>query len=292
MIENEMRSNLVQGVVDYFNGSQWKELMNEIMMEPHEEIYHAHVYADTNVHPDSLVEVMEGYFKAIGRPLDRVIDLMSPKPNVIGLHTIHPIGMPHIDFFIRYNKDTVLTEMPPNAEEAEIGKNLLSWGKNYQDEFNSQFDFKTIGPRGDQEIREYFLSRHWKQTLEHVMDSNVIHEHGYVEINFDPKILELFAKEALAKIGWTVEKVVPCVFNVHGEYRGKIVFLIGHPEKVFDIGWYYNPDVTIRPSEEKWVLGTRGFDSWTLDMYNKVVEDANFQKLTNTEIEKIVSSFK
>ncbi|NPV54944.1 MAG: hypothetical protein HPY71_15765 [Firmicutes bacterium] len=286
------RKDVVKGVVDYFNGEQWNTFITGHLMEPKEEIYHAHVYVDTSIHPDSLMKVMEGYFKAKGWDLDRKIDLTSPKPNVAGLHGIHPFGMPHFDFFFRFNPNAVLEPMPPTAKEAEHGSNLLSWGKSYQDNFLSKFNFKCVGPREEKEIRNYFLSRHWKKTLEYTVDDNVTHCHGYVEINFDPKILELLANEALAKIGWTVEKVVPCVFDVHGEYRGKIVYLIGNPEKMFDIGWVYNPNVTIKPSEDVWVLGTPGFDLWTWPMYDKVLADGNFQPLTDDEVKEVVAAFK
>lgn len=185
----------------------------------------------------------------------RRIDLHSPKTSAVALHGIHPFGgAPHFDFVLRYNKDVILASMPKDAKEAEAGENLLGLGKSHQDEFVKDYKFKTVGPKDEQEIRNYFLTTHWKKLLQYCTDKSVSHAHGYVEINFDPKILELIADEALAKIGWTVEKVVPCIFEVHGEYRAKICYMFGNPETVFDIGWVYNPDVVIKPVEEDWKI--------------------------------------
>lgn len=288
------RKQLVSGLVDYFNGEQWTTLMNKYLRMPGEEIYHAHIYVDASVHPDSLYKILVGYFNAIRWPLDRRIDLHSPKPNAVALHGLHPFGgAPHFDFVLRYNKDVVLAPMPKDAKEAEAGENLLGWGKSYQDDFVSQYKFKTVGPKDEQEIRNYFLTTHWKKILQHATDPTVSHSHGYVEINFDPKILELIANEALARIGWTVEKVVPCVFEVHGEYRAKICYMFGNPETVFDIGWVYNPDVVIKPVEEDWInTGTPGFDVWKVENYHKIVAASPFELLTDEEINEVISAFK
>ncbi len=286
-----MRQELVTAVTEYFKGEQWQTHM-EAMREKEEEIYHIHVYADTNIHPDSLYAIMEGYFKKIGWPLDRVIDYINTHGDVLGLHGVHPFNGPHFDFFFRYNADTILAPMPKDCPDAEQGENLLIWGKSFQDKFQEQFKFKTVGMHDEKLIRDYFLSKHWKDTLTFTADPEVTHPHGYVEINFDPKILELYAREALRERGWTVERVVPCVFAVGSEYRGKIVFLLGNPQKMFDIGWVYNPDVTIRPSEEYWCLGKhKGFDVWTMTQYYDEVARHEWTRLTDEEIEAILAAF-
>jgi len=224
--------------------------------------------------------------------LDRIIDYISPKKNIMGLHGVHPYNKPHFDFFFRFNADSILSPMPTDAKEAEAGQNLLIWGKSFQDEFMSQWNFKTVGVKAEGEIRDYFLSKHWKDTLTYTADREVTHPHGYVEINFDPKVLELYAVEAMSKIGWTVERVVPCVFAVGKEYRGKIVFLLGNPEKMFDIGWVYNPDVTIRASQEYWCLGEhKGFDVWTMQQYYDMVAQCDFIKMTDEEIDAVIATF-
>ena len=288
-----MRTDLVTKISDYFlNSEQWKQNMTA-MREPDEEIYHIHVYVETCIHPESLYKIMEGYFKAIGWPLDRNIDYICTHGSVLGLHGVHPFNGPHFDFFFHFKEGVVLSPMPKDDPDAEQGENLLIWGKSFQDNFMSQFNFKTVGMKDDQKIRDYFLSKHWKDTMTYTADPEVTHPHGYVEINFDPKVLELYAKEDLAKHGWTVERVVPCVFAVGKEYRGKIVFLLGPPQKMFDIGWVYNPDVTIRPSEEYWCLGQdKGFDVWTMKQYYDCVAKDNFIQLTDEEVAAVIDSFK
>lgn len=286
-----MRKEIVNAVSAYFKSEQWLTHM-EAMREKEEEIYHIHIYADTSVHPESLYRIMEGDHKAIGWPLDRVIDYISPKKNIMGLHGVHPIHGPHFDFFFRFNADSILEPMPCDVKEAEDGQNLLIWGKSFQDKFMEQWHFKTVGPKEEKEIADYLLSKHWKDTLTFTADPEVTHPHGYVEINFDPKVLELYAIEYMKARGWIVDRVVPCVFAVGKEYRAKIVFLHSYPEKMFDIGWVYNPDVTIRPSEEYWCLGKdKGFDVWTMKQYYDMVDQCDFTRMTDEEIEAVIASF-
>jgi hypothetical protein len=286
-----MRKNLVDAAVAYFKCPQWLEHM-EAMREKEEEIYHIHIYTDTSIHPESLYKIMEGYYKAIDWPLDRVIDYICTKPKIMGLHGVHPIHGPHFDFFFRFNPDSILNPMPLDAKEVEDGKNLLIWGKSFQDKFMEQWRFKTVGPKEEKKIADYFLSKHWKDTLTFTADPEVTHPHGYVEINFDPKVLELYAIDYMKARGWLVDRAVPCVFAVGKEYRAKIVFLLAYPEKMFDIGWMYNPDVIIRPSEEYWCLGRhKGFDVWTMTQYHEEVAKNAFVTMTDEEIDAVLATF-
>lgn len=288
-----MAKKHVEGVIQYFKGEQWNDFVNNHLVHPDEDVYHAHIYADSSVHPDSLKKIMFAYWDSVGKPLTRRIDPVSPKPGQAGLHSVYPEGLAHFDFYVRYNGDAVLEPMPKDAKEAEHGENTLSWGKIYQDNFlaEKKFQFKVVGPSEEKTIQNYFLGKHWKEILVNVLVPEIVHCHANVEINFDPKILEIYACQALAKVGWTVERVVPCVYDVHGVYTGKIVFLLGNPEEVFDICWKYNPDVVIRRAREGWVFPTPGFDNFMLAPYEKVLADGDFYVMTDEEVSEVIASF-
>jgi len=77
---------------------------------------------------------------------------------------------------------------------------------------------------------------------------------------------------------------------VDGEYQGKLVFMCRSPEKVFDIGWRYDPNVVITPVMEKWIFNENpGYDVWTLEMLEKVM-DQQYVVLTKDEIDEIVQA--
>ncbi len=284
-----MVKDYAKGIIEYLESAHWKSFITEHLVHPDEEVYHAHIYCDTSVHPESMKKVMFAYFEAIGHPLTRRIDPVSPHPGQAGLHSVYPKGMAHFDLYMRWNESTVLEAMPCDAEEAEHGSNVLSWGKKYQDWYlgEKKYQFMTVGPREEQEIKDFFLGKQWKEMQTYVHDEEIPHVHMNVEINFDPKVLEIYAREALARMGWTVERVVPCVYDVKGTYTGKLVFLLGRPEEVFDIAWIYNPDVTIRRAQQGWIFDLPGFDLFRIDAYNKVLAEADFYHLTDGELAEI-----
>jgi hypothetical protein len=287
-----MASKYAQGVIDFFKGEFWNDFVDNHLKHPDERVFHAHIYVDTCLHPDPLHTIMYAWWQAKGFPIDRAIDPMSPKPHVGALHGIHPTGYPGFDFFFRYNKDTVLGPMPPELPEAEAGQNKLSWGKKYQDDFLKQFDFKAVGPDEDVLIRNYFQSKHWKETIANIVDPNVMHCHANFKLNFDPKIFELFVSEELKRMGWRINFVVPCVYSVKGVYTGKNVFHMGYPEKVFDTTWKYEPDTVLKPADDAWIYGEDpGFDIWRRPLYDTVLAENPYYTLTDDEVKDVLASF-
>lgn len=288
-----MSAKHVQGVIDFFKGEFWNGFIDNHLHYRNDTVYHAHIYIDTCIHPDSMHPIMYAFWKARGFPIDRAIDPQSPKPKVAALHGIHPAGHPPFDYFFRFNKDVVVGPMPPELPEAEKGRNQLSWGKKSQEEFIKKFDFKVVGPEEDKIIRDYFLSKHWKETLENVMNPKIMHCHANFYLNFEAKILELYVRQELAKIGWRVDYAFPSVYDVRGEYTGKVIYLVGYPEKVFDTTWRYDPDVVLKPAEDTWIYGKDvGFDNWYRPMYDEIIDANDFYKMTDLEIAEVIASFK
>lgn len=249
-----MSNDLVKGVVDYFKSDHWQEYIRHLTQKE-EELYHTHMFVWNRIAPESIDKLFTGYFERKGMALDRKIDILTPgAKDVIAAHNVHPhdpessLYLPHMDWFWKYRPDVIIEPSNP-AEFGEEGKNVLTWGKNYMENYLKQFDFKSVGPREEREIAKYFQSAHWKKALRLVEDPLYNHYHFNVELNFEPWILKVFAVEALKEVGWTVDHVVPCVYKgVGGKYQGKMVFLGAYPEEVYDIAWYYTPDVVIRPT--------------------------------------------
>ena len=83
------QNEIIKGVVNYFKSDQWQELIR-MLTQTEEEIYHIHMYWETRIEAESMCRLMGRYFERKGMALDRRIDLTSPKPDVAGLHSVHP----------------------------------------------------------------------------------------------------------------------------------------------------------------------------------------------------------
>jgi hypothetical protein len=294
-----MRDNLINEIISYFCGEQWKDFINNhLIRKKGEEVYHVHLYVDTSIHPDSMNRILDNYFSVIGFPYARSPHPQAQRPGIASIHGIHSHGCPHWEMIFRFNSKVVLEAMPETAPEAEHGQNLLSWDRTCMNDFVKNVPFKVVGPREEATIKQYFLSRHWKHVLTNVMDDSISHFHPNLEISFDPKIFEIFATQALERIGWTVEKVIPSIFDIKNltknrvvaeddpirqyKYIGKICYILGYPEKMFDFAWLYNPDVVIRPATHAWCFETPGFDVWRVENYDKFISQSSY--LESTEI--------
>ena len=76
------------------------------------------------------------------------------------------------------------------------------------------------------------------------------------------------------------------------KYMGKINYILGNPEKMFDFAWLYNPDVVIRPAVRGWAHDMPGFDVWYMTNYEKFVGQSPYVRLEPEEIARIVESFR
>lgn len=291
------QNEIIKGVVNYFKSDQWQELMR-MLTQTEEEIYHIHMYWENRIEAESIRRLMERYFDRKGMALDRRIDLTSPKPDVAGLHSVHPhdpirsLYIPAVDMYWHYNPNVVLE--PAEAGHGESGKGLIGWGKKYMDNYYKQFDFKCVGPREEREILKYFDSAHWKKTLSFIESGRYTHVHSNLEINFDPWILKTLTIDVLKDIGWKMDHVIPCVYIGTGcQYQGKIVFLTAYPEEVWDFGWAYNPAVVIRPATFQFSGylpedGDISYDVWTKKYLNELLERDKYESLTDEQIEEIL----
>lgn len=57
-----LKSLICDAVVNYFESDAWQELIRQ--MARGREVRHAHAYADSILHPEPLIRIVEEYFKA------------------------------------------------------------------------------------------------------------------------------------------------------------------------------------------------------------------------------------
>jgi hypothetical protein len=280
------KEELIEGIVEYLRPSDhWRRLL-AALQDPDPQRTHIHAYVDTCLHPNSLEEIIKGYFQLMGWPSTRRIDHMSPKSGMGSLHGIEPQGKPHLDFQWFYHPQVTLRP----TQGGEGGSNLLVWNRWYIDNFYSDFEFQKTGPAEEREIREYFNSNHWKGGLELAIHPDTTHLHINVEMSVHPDKVGEFAEQALQARGWKIWYVCPNVYLVKGKYRGKLVFMGKEPEAVYDLGWQFNPDVVIGPTTKEWIFPDHvGYDIWTRAMLEEVMSHP-YVELEPDEIQRVLDT--
>ena len=83
-----LREVICNEIIDYFSSDDWQEVIRQMSRGP--EVRHAHVYADSILHPEPLLKIVEAWFEAQGMSLQRQIYLLH-MPGVPGLADIYNI---------------------------------------------------------------------------------------------------------------------------------------------------------------------------------------------------------
>lgn len=278
---------IVTQMSEYFRESDhWRRLIAAIQ-DPQPRFAHAHIYVYTSVHPDSLEAILRGYFAARGWPISRRINRIRPKPNILALHGIEPAEKVHWDFHWLYQRDMGIAP----AHGVENGSNLLVWNKTYIDEFYRLFPFEKVGPQQESALQRYFTSDHWNTGLDIVAQPNVPHMHINIETTIHPDTIGRYAVDSLHERGWDVFYLCPNCYLLEDRYAGKIVFMGKEPEKVYDIGWKFNPKATIEPTNHTWLFPDRvGYDVMTSEQFENEVAANEYTLLNQKEIDEIVSN--
>jgi hypothetical protein len=224
-------------------------------------VMHIHLYVENSLEPESLRKVLTGVHKLKGVPLDRGIQFSATVGAGMIINT-QPVDaktlryLANYEVFWLYNPDVLLApaKYRPDIDTAKFPimkdlqkDNLVGWSKKDVEDFNKQFDFKYVGPHEEEEIRRFFKSDHFKKWLRLFDDPDVSHAHCNVEINFDPGILMILAREALEELGLKVDWAVPMIWGSPPRW-GKVIFMFAYPEQQHDIAWEYHPDAVIRPA--------------------------------------------
>ncbi len=279
------RKSLVNEIRGYFQGSEhWRRLVAYIQ-DPDPRNAHVHSYVYTSVHPDSLEKLLRLYFAAHGCPVTRTINRIRPRSGILALHSIEPKGKAHFDFHWVYKEGAGIKP----AHGVEGGSNLLLWNRVYIEGFYGRFPFRAVGSQEREALRQYFRSEHWQNGLEIAERPDVPHMHFNVETSVHPDVIGQYALEALQEKGWSVDYLCPNVFLLGDMYIGKVVFMGRKPEKVYDIGWKFNPGAIIEPTNHHWMYPERiGYDVMTSDEFRQELSQHPYVDLTTEEVSAVM----
>jgi hypothetical protein len=280
------RKQMVEEVKDYFASSdQWQRLVSEIQ-DPDPINAHIHMYVNASIHPESLEELIRGFFKIIGWPITRRFNHIGSGPNLGCFESILPKDKVFFGFYWLYNPEVALR--PANGGEG--GSNLLKWDKRYVDTYYSQFDFRKVGPAEEKAIKDYFKSKPWEENLKVVVHPDSDHVHINVDGCVHPDYIKKFALEDLEARGWKVSHVSPNVYHLGDDYLPKLVFFGIEPNTVYDISWKFCEDVVLVAAREAWRFPEIGCDAFTRSRYRDMVWNRPYFKLNSSEIEYVLKA--
>ncbi|WP_417722339.1 hypothetical protein [Salipiger sp.] len=276
----------IEEIAAYFRSPHWLDAV-KAMAEPDEELYHAHLYIRTQIHPLSLEEIVKGWFARNGMPVHRKIEIFTSGQvhDAGSIHGIEPQGLPHFDLLWQWAPDRLI-EPAPRAENFEV------WGERYMEAFLAKFPLRTEATDQDRaELDAYFASPAWAKYCELNEHPDVVHIHANVETSLHPSIIREAALKAMAARGWEVEHAVPVAFNMRGQMHGKVVFIANKPEKIFDIAWCYNPTVGIIPSTRYWLTTeSPTHDARTMHELPLLLKRNPYRFLSLAEIEAVLNA--
>ena len=280
-------SNYAQEIVEYFKSEQWQRLM-DILKKNDEEVYHVHIYIDTNINPWCMEQLLKYYFAKNGHPVERKVEIFT-SGQILGSGTIHgvePKGLTHFDMIFRYSEDLAI-------KPTEKANNVEYWGEKYMQGFHAKYDFKTeLNAEQQAEVEAYFESAAWADYCRLNESEEVVHIHANVETSVHPLVIREYALKAMKKQGWEIEYAVPVAFAMRGQMHGKVVFGGKKPEKMFDIAWCFNPCVSLIPSTKYWLTTeSPTYDARTMREIPLLLKRNDFRLLSLAEMEEIASQF-
>lgn len=277
-----LKSLVCDAVVNYFESDAWKELIRQ--MARGREVRHAHAYADSILHPEPLIRIVEEYFKAQGLPLQRKIYVIPPGSahGMTDLYNIHPKpDWGHCELILRFNQEQVLA--PIAAGTTPTGKSVEVWDDAFMEKYYAQFDFRTkLSTQDEKDIKAYFDSPEWKLQYNFMLGGTNRHAHALVETSIHPEIIQEFAVKAIESRGWEVTKSVSIVYSARGFDFGKITTLLKRPEIMLELEWAYNPDASIRPGAEPMVLTS------TIEDLHRCMSGCDYIRLDDDAVQEII----
>jgi hypothetical protein len=276
-----LRSVICEAIANYFESDDWKELMKKLKRG--KAVRHAHVFADSILHPQPLIRIVAEYFKAQGLPLQRKAYLLPPG-GIYGwtdIYNIHPRqDMGHFELIMRYNPDQVLTPM--------IDRPVEVWDDQYMERYYTQYGFKTsLSSQEEKDLISYFYSHEWRKQLIFMLEGTNRHVHSLVETSIHPELLNEYGVKAMEQKGWEVSKATSVVYRVRDCDYGKITYLLRKPEVMLELEWEFNPGVSIRTGAESMIMKTTEQDlsnAMTGLDYIDLDEEAIQQIMTSLQI--------
>ena len=242
-----LRKLIREEIARYFESPDWLGAI-ETMERGRADVVHAHVYTDSILHPHSIRDVVQAYFRAKGRAMERKIKFLSHGRGQLNVYYIQPEGMCHFEVFPRFTQDTVLEAM--DAQNARGGKSFDYWDVAFMQNYYKQFAFRTMGNEERAAVANYFKSDAWERlyAVMYYENERSVHCHAIVNTSLHPEDILPIGRAAIELRGWDVDRGVSVVFNVNGYDQGKITYLVRKPEIVLELEWNHDPDKLIEPA--------------------------------------------
>lgn len=242
-----LRKLVREEIARYFESSAWLGAM-KTMERGRSDVVHAHIYADSILHPHSIRDVVHAYFRAKGRTIERKIKFLSHGHGQLNVYYIQPEGMCHFEIFPRFTTDTVLEPMDPRS--ARGGKSFDHWDVAFMKNYYKRFDFRPMGNAERSATADYFKSAAWERlyAVMYFENERSVHCHAIVDTSLHPEDILPIGQAAIEARGWKVDRGVSVVFGVNGYDQGKITYLVREPEIVLELEWIHNKEKIIEPA--------------------------------------------
>lgn len=242
-----LRKLIREQIATYFASSDWQGAL-DVMKRGRSDVVHAHIYVDSILHPHSIRDVVQAYFRASGRAMERRIKFLSHGQGQLNVYYIQPEGMCHFEVFPRFTTDTVLE--PMDAQNARGGSSFDYWDVAFMQKYYERFDFRPMGNEERAAATDYFQSEAWERlyAVMYYDNERSVHCHAVVNTSLHPEDLLPIGQAAIEARGWEVDRGVSVVFGVNGYNQGKITYLVRKPEIVLELEWAHNPDKLIEPA--------------------------------------------
>jgi len=232
---------VAEKLLDYFQSRQWRDLLD--LLARRSDVLHAHVYTASILHPHDVASVIEAFFAKRGEALKRQIRFLSHGHGVTNIYNIQPSpDSAHFEVFMTFNENAVL-----EADNNRPGAALEAWDTSFMHTYYDRFQFHTPSVEEEEAIRTYFLSEHWQQAYDFMMETGSLHCHVPVRMSIHPDRVIAIGREVMAEKGWVVGRAVSIVYRWRGLDQGKIVFLLARPEIVLELEWDFDSDALLAP---------------------------------------------
>ena len=257
----------------------------ETMKRGRSEVVHAQLYADSILHPHSIRDVIQAYFRTKGRAIERKIKFLSHAHGQLNVYYIQPEGMCHFEIFPRFTTDTVLE--PMDLHNARGGKTFDHWDVAFMANYYKSFDFRPMGNEERSATADYFKSEAWERlyAVMYYDNERAVHCYAIVNTSLHPEDILPIGQAAIEARGWDVDRAVSVVFGVNGYDQGKITYLVREPEIVLELEWIHNRDKTIEPAVVPVARIT------TTDMVDRDMVGLPYIKLDRDDISWLESRF-
>jgi hypothetical protein len=193
----------------------------------------------------------------------------------------YSVGSPVFNVVWHHQPGTILAPYEPEP--------FATWRHSDIAGYLDTFAPRLPGPQDVQAVTAYLESDHWHQEmLDKIEDPDIEHFHLYLETDLDPRVVEVFIREALRQAGVTSN--VPPFFlaNPGHERPGMWVGQAPDGRTSWEVVLYHVPGSTLRAATIGEEERAYGGDGWTIEHYKSHVDRYEWNRLTLNEAEAVL----